>query len=555
MLMKKRLIFESIFVLVLLSISLYLIANVSGYSFLDATTNVTTTPVNGTYLKNSTTQYINCTANVIYVPGTTVNVTFRNASLFVTNTTNGSVLSTNLIWNQTNGTATSTTNFMYNGSMAGNNNGTSNLSIAVTWNINQTFIKPGPWIYNCQMYLNDIGQLAGLDPTTAQIMNKSANTTIVMDWYKPNVTKVGPVNSSGLDPDTTWSDGANVNFTVTATDENIANCSLYGDFTGEWARNKTVSVGRGVQADVAVLNLPSNSTGYRWAIGCEDLAGWFTYNQTLGYGTNTNSNSTTVPTNAYLLRVDDTAPSITLTPSASKTITLGAIEAVKCEQSDNAGAGTVTLTIGGASQTCDEGQGKGTCTSSYVAASTGAFEMKCVASDVMGNGLTKTITLTVEDNAPPGPTGPGPTGPGPTTPTDEIIAITPEPVAVQPFTNEPFTISVQGTTYPVEVTGVTATTATISTGSSSNTYTIGESKEIDLNNDGTSDLEVTLSDINLGRAVFSIKEVEVSIPGEAGTEVGTEEATTKKASTGVILGIIAAIIVILAGLYYFTRKR
>ena len=60
MLMKKRLILETIFVLILLSISLYLIANVSGYSFLDATTNVTTTPVNGTYLKNSTTQYINC---------------------------------------------------------------------------------------------------------------------------------------------------------------------------------------------------------------------------------------------------------------------------------------------------------------------------------------------------------------------------------------------------------------------------------------------------------------------------------------------------------------
>ena len=129
-------------------------------------------------------------------------------------------------------------------------------------------------------------------------------------------------------------------------------------------------------------------------------------------------------------------------------------------------------------------------------------------------------------------------------------------MTVQPFTNEPFTISVQGTTYPVEVTGVTATTATITTGSSSNTYAIGDSKEIDLNNDGVSDLEVTLSDISLGRAVFSIKEVEVSIPGEGGAEVGAEEETTaKKASTGVVLGIIVAIIVILAGLYYFTRKR
>jgi len=130
------------------------------------------------------------------------------------------------------------------------------------------------------------------------------------------------------------------------------------------------------------------------------------------------------------------------------------------------------------------------------------------------------------------------------TPTTETITTSTTPVTVQPFTNEPFTVSVQGTTYPVEVTGVTATTATISTGTSSNTYTIGESKEVDINNDGVSDLEITLSDISLGRAVFSIREVEVSIPGEGGAEVEIEEGTTaKKASTSVVLGIIAAIIV------------
>ena len=222
--------------------------------------------------------------------------------------------------------------------------------------------------------------------------------------------------------------------------------------------------------------------------------------------------------------------------------------------SDTLGIASYSLTLDGSSfGTCSNN----ICSGTLVMGNTNAKTIKCDATDSSGRSSSKSIVITNLGDAAAGAGGGGSSGgdTGAITPTETITTST-TPVTVQPFTNEPFTVSVQGTTYPVEVTSVTATTATISMGSSSNTYTIGESKEVDLNNDGVNDLEVTLSDISLGRAVFSIKEVEISIPGEAGAEFGAEEETTaKKASTGIIIGIIAAIVIILAGLYYINRKK
>ena len=558
MLMKKRLILETVFVLALVLISVLIVTLVSGNSGLRA--NPLTTPANGTYVNANTSTFINCTFDFRYAnTGSVYNVSFINASLYIANITNGShPSSVILLYNQSNNTAA---NISYYDLATGGDtslNGTSNASVAVRWHMNDsTFKMPGVYIYNCRVAADDTSA-RGLG-TLGYDLNWSTNKTIVVDWRVPNLTAVSPVNSSNIDPDSiNWSD-ATMTFSVLVTDENIANCTLYGDFNGTWAINRTigdqgaVGITNNANNDVASLTLATNTTGYGWYIRCDDKAGNVVSNVTRGANIKTGNLTHAYNTSIYILKVDADAPSLTLSPSASKTIQLGQTQAVSCTQNDGVGVGTVTLTVGGVEQTCSEGQGKGACTATYTASGTGNYVMKCTGTDKVGNGVSSEITLTVEGGA-TATAGGG--DDGGITSTTGVITTSTEPVTVQPFTNEPFTISVQGTTYPVEVTGVTATTATITTGSSSNTYAIGDSKEIDLNNDGVSDLEVTLSDISLGRAVFSIKEVEVSIPGEGGAEVGAEEETTaKKASTGVVLGIIVAIIVILAGLYYFTRKR
>lgn len=539
---KKRLILETIFILILILISMYLITFVTSAKIQNLPV---TTPANGTYLQlTNTTEYINCTFNLNVSNPIYGNLTFRNATLYVANIS-GTITTSNynLTYNASNSSSTAVLNYTSRiGSSDGtvmSLNGTTNNTVSVTWKINETFRIPGMYIYACRVESDNITET--VDPGVE--LNWSTNKTIIMDGHTPNVTTVLPVNSTGLTPNVNWSD-ATVTFSVTAMDENLANCTLYHNFNGTWERNTTVTIDNNANTEVASLTLATNTTGMIWTIACDDYAG---FRKTNFSGGGSVSN--------YTIKVDADAPSLTLSPSASKTLQQGQSQAVSCTQSDGAGVGTVTLTIGGVEQTCTEGQRKGSCTATYVASGTGDYVMKCTGADILGNAASnKEITLTVESGATAG-VGGG-TGGGPITPTQESITPTTTGTQVQPFTGTPFSISVAGATYPVEVTSVGATTATITTGSSSNEYAIGETKQIDLNDDGDDDIELTLDDISLGRAVFTVKEIEVKIPEEAGAgEEGLEEEVGITKKPGVVLGIIIAIIVILAGLYYFTRKK
>src|SRR3989344_1961572 len=131
MLMKKRLILETVFVLALVLISVLIVTLVSGNSGLRA--NPLTTPANGTYVNANTSTFINCTFDFRYAnTGSAYNVSFINASLYIANVTNGShPSSVILLYNQSNNTAA---NISYYDLVTGGDtslNGTSNASVAV----------------------------------------------------------------------------------------------------------------------------------------------------------------------------------------------------------------------------------------------------------------------------------------------------------------------------------------------------------------------------------------------------------------------------------------
>jgi len=189
--------------------------------------NVTlNSPANSTNT-STTTQNFNCTATDDYL--------LSNITLY---------------WNYT-GTWTS--------------NGTNTASLATnTTNFSRTSLADGDYIWNCEAC-----------DTSGNCNFSTSNYTITIDTANPVVNLESPGDGN-------WSTSIQNTFRYTATDTNLLNCSLWGDFNGSWTQNKTnLTPTSGSQATVS-MNL-SNGT-YLWNVRCYDEAGnigWNNSNDTL----------------------------------------------------------------------------------------------------------------------------------------------------------------------------------------------------------------------------------------------------------------------------------
>lgn len=99
----------------------------------------------------------------------------------------------------------------------------------------------------------------------------SLNPEEDLDLKLPVVLLISPGNDA-------WSTTGNIEFRYNATDINLINCTLYGNFSGQWQANETnTTVASGVE-DSFSLNLEDGH--YLWNVLCYDLYGNSAFNST-----------------------------------------------------------------------------------------------------------------------------------------------------------------------------------------------------------------------------------------------------------------------------------
>ena len=157
-----------------------------------------------------------------------------------------------------------------------------NISASI-WYVNKTFTPDGN--YNYYVYCRDYANNTGI----------SSKQNITRDMILPTVALNTPLNAAAVVQ-------SSILFNYTPTDINMANCSLYGNFTGIFAIDQTNSTSIASGQPNNFTKSLSDGT-YIWNIGCVDKA----------------SNNAFAPAN-YTLYVDTTPPSIYLGSPTNNTL-------------------------------------------------------------------------------------------------------------------------------------------------------------------------------------------------------------------------------------------
>jgi hypothetical protein len=146
-----------------------------------------------------------------------------------------------------------------------------------TENFNYTNSSIPDGTYTAEFWCND----------TVGNINNTENVTFTIDITYPIIRLDAPSNN-------TWQQSGQVTFQYNATDTNLKNCTLYGDFTGTWAPNATnTSVTSGSQDSI---NLTLTNGTYLWNVLCYDYTGNNAFNST-----------------NYTINIDTIEPNITVT--------------------------------------------------------------------------------------------------------------------------------------------------------------------------------------------------------------------------------------------------
>jgi len=360
----------------------------------------------------------------------------------------------------------------------------------------------------------------------------------------------------------------NSNFTVLSSG---SGGGQVGNATGLLALNR--------RSDVNLASAPSfvytfNISNNTWGLGASDgttfkyvFVVYDLYNNTEIIN---NSNA------EYILARDVNVPSVTLKEPSDTTIGLYNPIKYTCDGSDTSGLESCTLTSTKPDGTVITKTGCGT---EHTLTTTdnnnaGTYTIKCEVKDNVGRKTSKSSSFSV--SAAGGGDGSGSSGGGGGS--SGGSGSSSNPVTVEKgasadagalSTTETFTsiakegtvkFNVVGSSHSVKVLDITETSVTIEVASTPKqlTLNIGETKEVDVNDDTKNDMSVTLKSITDGKADLVFKIIEAVAPGEETGEqpkeegIVTGEETESSSTTWLwILIVIVAILVI----WYFTKKK
>ncbi|MDP2907093.1 MAG: hypothetical protein Q8O03_04080 [Nanoarchaeota archaeon] len=414
------------------------------------------------------------------------------------------------------------------------------------WHLNETFVSPPEdvtngssnitiedGLYVWSVYCNDS---LGTSNTTVQ------NYTLAVDLTVPVVTLDSPSDNS-------YDTDGDVNFSFTAVETYPDRCTLYfRSNETNWAANDSTSYSNNIQANIFV-NL--TDAVYVWNVECDSIGS----NPAFASANRTLTVDTTMPVTPTVTEPSD----IDIHPRDSISYT--------CESSDatagiNSWAWTLTkpdsttvAKIGGAvtsnsqSFSGDETNLAGTYAvkcevedkAGYKSSSSKNFEVHyttVVAGEGEGGGAAADINLA----------------------TEEEITITEKQGVISTFTLDGVTIHTLKIKKVDEVAGTV--TIIIESDPIEITLKIGETKEVDVDADGTNDISITLNKITKGIADITTKRLtplpEKEVPTEEvpPTEKPAEEITpTSEAASKAWLWILIIVIIVVIGVGYVVLNK
>jgi len=251
--------------------------------------------------------------------------------------------------------------------------------------------------------------------------------------------------------------------------------------------------------------------------------------------------------------IDNTAPSISLTPSENKIIYRPSTLDVSCSASDF-NLSSVRISIDGTTL-CT---GSTACSATYTPTTIGTKTLTCTAVDILGNSRSQSITVTVRSRR----TGAGGSGGAPSIIQKDVDGIEEKKQATIPEQSE-MLFTHGGEDYALVTTSIEEDKTVFEivnkeTGETiiSTELKIGEERTFDLDGDGVDDIRVKLADILLGNATFEIQELPKAAPP---TTIKPEEVPMEvKKPRWWIAGVILLMVIVgfaIWGYEYYHRRR
>lgn len=377
--------------------------------------------------------------------------------------------------------------------------------------------------------------------------NVSGNITIDI-----NASTVNLVGNGGTQNDTNTSN-TSVSFNVTAKDDvdTTLLCNLTIN-TNVSLANFIVHNGSTAPNSTNVSKHALSDGTYYWNVTC--------YDDGYNWGTS--------PT--WKFKVDNAGPGCSLTPSASKTVQLGATETIACSGTASGSPVTSTSVSVGGSSHCS---GVGSCSKSYVFGTSGTKTVQCdVSSETKTNSCS--ITITVNTDGSTTPSGGGGGGGGAGTRQFDVDFTTTDKTTINKREGNIVSFTLDGVEkheiFFSEV-GATSVKLTIQSTPKDVILNVGELRNVDVDDNGIYDLAVTLREItSTGYAKVDVEKITETVPseqisgvsepeqapiikgeGEQG-EVPVEEVSSDRTLLWIIIILVLIAVVIVA--YYYTQK-
>lgn len=251
------------------------------------------------------------------------------------------------------------------------------------WSESALFIarNNGTWETNTSVFSSSHGVSTANNYVYVNITG-FGSTFVPLDYdaTAPNITLNSPIANANL------SSGTNLVFNCSTTDNyNLANITLYGNFSGNWSANETINISGMSNSTNFTKNLTTNSI-YLWNCQSCDTSG----------NCNFSSNRT--------LTIDANDPDVTLKGPANNaeyTLSSGGTKPVTFtyQVTDNFGVKNCSLYIGNSVedyQTSGIGNGTNETDLSYTFENDGDYEWKISCFDYSGrsdNSIPRTVTI------------------------------------------------------------------------------------------------------------------------------------------------------------------
>ncbi len=274
----------------------------------------------------------------------------------------------------------------------------------------------------------------------------------------------------------------------------------------------------------------------------------------------------------YVIARDVANPTVTLTAPTDTTIDINGPIKYTCSGSDTSSIASCSMVL--TKPNSDTVTKTGCSEQTFTTTDTngaGTNTVQCTVTDGVGRtaSTSKTFSVSSATTSSSGGGGGGGSGGGSagTTAENPVTVKTGESVDAGTLsTTETFTsvakegtvtFTVTGTSHSAKVLDITTTSVTIEVSSTPQqlTLNIGDTKEIDLTDDGKNDLSVTLKSITNGVADLVFKSLEVSAPpsGETGGAGVVTGEGAKPSNTWLWVALIVVVLVLV--IWYFGRKK